>query len=103
MESRQMYTYRIGWLPNDSLFGNLNHSLCAVRPNGRSRKLCAFPRFPHGRARTARRPAILDGAAVVDVQNPGGEFWTSTSIHLKTAFACTPRSTLLVRQSECWF
>jgi hypothetical protein len=25
-----MYTYRIGWLPNDSLFGNSNHSPCAV-------------------------------------------------------------------------
>jgi hypothetical protein len=57
--TRQMYTAMIGLLQNDSLLGNSNHSPCAVLPNRRSRKLCAFPWFPHGRARVARRPAIL--------------------------------------------
>jgi len=70
-----MYTYQICWLPEDPLFGNSNHSPCTVLPNRRGRKLCAFPCFPHGRARAARRPAILEPGALSQMSKiTGGSF-----------------------------
>src|SRR5262249_11949589 len=76
------YTYRISSARNDSLFGNPNHAECVVLWGGRSHKLCAVPRFPHGRALGARGGAIL--ADRPTVQNPGGELWTVTLTRTKS-------------------